>query len=145
MKKLLYTVIAFLFITACSTPHDKEKLKEEVVSAEKAFEQMAAEKGIAEAFYSFADENAVINRGNDSLIYGKDAIRNFYEKKNFTNVKLSWSPDFTEVSETGDLAWTYGKYLWVFSSAGQPVVEYRGVFHTVWKRQPDGSWKYVWD
>jgi ketosteroid isomerase-like protein len=25
------------------------------------------------------------------------------------------------------------------------VGEYQGVFHTVWKRQPDGTWKYVWD
>jgi len=43
---------------------------------EKAFEKMASEKGLAEAFYYFADENAVIKRGNDSLIIGKENIRN---------------------------------------------------------------------
>ena len=28
---------------------------------------------------------------------------------------------------------------------GSFEVEYKGIFHTVWKRQSDNSWKYVWD
>jgi ketosteroid isomerase-like protein len=23
--------------------------------------------------------------------------------------------------------------------------DFKGIFHTVWKKQKDGSWKYVWD
>jgi len=39
---------------------------------------MVSEKGLAEAFYFFADDNAVILRGNDSLNYSKENIKHYY-------------------------------------------------------------------
>ncbi|NLX28675.1 MAG: nuclear transport factor 2 family protein [Bacteroidales bacterium] len=119
--------------------------KEEVLTAEKAFEAMAAEKSIAEAFAWFAAEDAVIKRGNDSIISGREGIRNYYNLANLTRAAVSWTPDRIDVSADGTMAWTYGKYVWkVIRYDGDTVVS-RGIFHTVWKRQADGSWKYVWD
>jgi ketosteroid isomerase-like protein len=43
------------------------------------------------------------------------------------------------------MAYTYGKYIWKIKETDSTFVEYKGVFHTVWKRQKDNSWKYVWD
>ena len=58
---------------------------------------------------------------------------------------LVWKPDYVDVSESGDLAYTYGKYTFTSrDSTGRKVVS-KGIFHTVWKRQEDGSWKFVWD
>jgi len=144
MKSLIFLGIGVILLTSCQHP-DKEQLKKEVFEAEKAFEKMAAEKGIAEAFYHFADANAVIKRENDTLIIGNDNIKVYYGKINDSNTTVTWTPDFIDVSDEGDIAYTYGKYLWkVKNEQGEPA-EYKGVFHTVWKRQPDGSWKYVWD
>jgi len=43
------------------------------------------------------------------------------------------------------MGYTYGKYIWSSTDpAGKPIT-FNGIFHTVWKKQPDGSWKYVWD
>ncbi len=106
---------------------------------------MALELGIAEAFYFFADTNAVILRENDSLIIGNENIRNYYESKNLSNAAVNWSPDFIEVSDCGTLAYTYGKYIWKTRNESGESIEVNGVFHTVWKKQKDGSWKYVWD
>jgi hypothetical protein len=69
---------------------------------------MAADKGIAEAFYFFADPNATIKRQNDSLIHGKEAIKNFYSAPFYQKATVKWSPDFVQASENGDL----GLYLW---------------------------------
>jgi ketosteroid isomerase-like protein len=58
---------------------------------------------------------------------------------------VNWTPDFIEVSADGTLGYTYGKYVWKIKQANGTIKELLGIFHTVWKRQPDGSWKYVWD
>jgi ketosteroid isomerase-like protein len=115
------------------------------VQAEKDFEKMAAEKGIAEAFYFFADSNAIIKRQHDTLIKGRENIRNYYSADYYKTASVSWSPDFIEVAENGDLGYTFGKYLWQSKDSTGKTNDFRGVFHTVWKRQGDGSWKYVWD
>lgn len=134
-----------MLFTSCSSVTDKDKIKSEILQTEKAFEAMVAEKGVAQAFYFFADDNAVINRGNDSLIFGKESIKNYYLEKGNTEATVNWTPDFIEVSDCGTLGYTYGKYCWKVKKATGDTVEYKGVFHTVWKKQKDKSWKYVWD
>lgn len=137
----------FLLFSSCNTDSAglHEKAKQEIAQAEKDFDRMATEKGIAEAFWYFADSNAVIKRGNDSLIKGKENIRNFYSTEFYKSASVKWSPDFIDVAETGDMGYTFGKYIWQSKDSTGKTNEFKGVFHTVWKRQRDGSWKYVWD
>lgn len=105
---------------------------------------MVAEKGLQSAFTYFAAPGAVINR-NDSIVAGIASINLFYSKPSANKISLKWSPDFTDVAASGDLGYTYGNYRFSSTDSSGKVVEYRGIFHTVWKKQPDGSWKYVWD
>ena len=121
----------------------KEKAIQDIREAEKNFDKMAAEKGIAEAFWFFADSSAVIRR--DSLIKGKENIREFYSKDFYKTATVTWAPDFTDASDAGDIGYTYGKYLWQSKDSSGKLNEARGFFHTVWKKQKDGSWRYVWD
>ena len=145
MKSVLLIVAVIFLLFACDKGKSKEETKNEIFQAEKAFEKMTFEKGIAEAFYQFADENAVIKRENDTLIFGKENIKIYYAKKNLTNSSVTWTPDFIEVSDGGTLGYTYGKYVWKVNKSDGSVVESKGIFHTVWKKQKDKSWKYVWD
>jgi ketosteroid isomerase-like protein len=145
MKVLLLQIPIILFFIGCGHSKSKEEIKNEISQAEKAFERMASEKGIAEAFYYFADENAVIKRENDTLIAGKENIKIYYERKELKDATVNWTPDFIDISKSGDLGYTYGKYIWKIKDINGNIVEYKGVFHTVWKRQKDNGWKYVWD
>lgn len=145
MKAALLILAVFLLFVACQQGKNKEEIKKEIFQTEKAFESMTLEKGIADAFYHFADENAVIKRENDTLIVGKENIKLHYAKKNLKNASVNWTPDFIDVSSCGTLAYTYGKYVWKVKNNEGSVTEYKGVFHTVWKKQKDNSWKYVWD
>jgi len=131
--------------TAKIETKSSESYKEEILNAEKDFEKTVAEKGIAEGFYQFADSNAIIKRENDTLIIGKENIKHYYSNPKYQKAAVTWSPDFINVSESGDMAYTYGKYNWtVTDSLGQKRT-FKGIFHTVWKRQANGNWKYVWD
>lgn len=145
MKKIFLLKLSLIMVFSCSSPVNKETVKKEIYNAEKSFEKMCAENSIAEAFYFFADDNAVIKRQNDTLITGKENIKNYYNNPTYKKALVSWTPDFIDVSGSGDMAYTYGKYLWKIWNEAGDTTEYRGVFHTVWKRQKDNSWKYVWD
>jgi ketosteroid isomerase-like protein len=141
------TILTSILFFACNNVpgNNPEKAKEEITNAEKAFNKMAAEKGVAEAFWFFADSNAVIKRGKDSIIHGKEGIRNFYSPDFYKTASVTWSPDFVDASTDGTMGYTYGKYLWQSKDSTGKVSEARGIFHTVWEKQTDGSWKYVWD
>jgi ketosteroid isomerase-like protein len=134
-----------LLASACTPKPDSEKLKADILNTEKSFEKMAAEKSISEAFYYYADSNAVIKRENDTLIIGKENIRLYYAGMDKKDVHVSWTPDFIDVSSSGDMAYTYGKYTWKINNGNGDTTVFKGVFHTVWQLQADRSWKYVWD
>lgn len=145
MKFFIVIPLIFLFCVSCDHKSNKEQLKQEVLKAEKSFEKMGEEKGIAEAFYFFADDSAVIKRENDTLILGKENIKKYHSGDFYKTASVKWAPDFIDVSDDGSMAYTYGKYIWTSIDENGSVAEFKGVFHTVWKRQKDKSWKYVWD
>ncbi|MES2410075.1 MAG: nuclear transport factor 2 family protein [Bacteroidota bacterium] len=147
MKKILLALIA-ICIVGCSKktePANPEALKAEIFKVEDDFKKMAQSKGIQEAFYAFADDNAVMKQDNDSLIEGKEAIKNFFSDPKFKIATVTWKPDFVDVSNDGTLAYTYGKYVWTTTDSLGNKKDFKGRFHTVWKKQKDGSWKFVWD
>ncbi len=148
MKPIHLALSIAVLMFSCNSKKQQDvtaTAKDEVAKAEKEFEAMAAEKGIAEAFWFYADSNAVIKRGNDSLTIGKQGIRNYYATQYFKTASVKWSPDFIDVSDDGTLGYTYGKYNWQSKDSTGKTTESNGVFHTVWKKQTDGTWKYVWD
>jgi len=152
MKKYIEVFLSvFIFIVmtmiSCNSVTNSETLsksKQEILNTEKEFEACVKKEGMTVAFTKFAAEDAVLNR-NDKLVKGKKAIKEFYESKKTDKNKLIWNADFVDVSASGDLGYTYGEYTYtIIDSSGQSK-EYKGIFHTVWKKQIDGSWKYVWD
>lgn len=150
MKIQLFIFQIFLLVvilSACNSSTNKipNDLKAEIINVEKEFETAIKSKGLAQAFYEFADENAVIKRKNDSLIKGKENIRLYYKNVHPGNVELTWTPDFVYVSGDGTLAYTYGSYLWKDKDVHGKSTESKGIFHTIWKKQKDKSWKYLWD
>lgn len=147
--KPLYMMALFCFGLSCSgnpSNPDPAHLKQEIIEVEKNFVDSVARLGVARAFYHFAADSAVLLRG-DKLIKGKVAMsRRFEETAEFyENSSLVWEPEFVDVSSSGDLAYTYGSYVFTLvDSIGEEKSD-TGIFHTVWKRQTDGQWKFVWD
>lgn len=145
MKNLFSLTALLLIFYSCETHHSKElteQWKQEIRESEANFAAMLKEKGMHDAFVAFAAEDAVIMR-NNTVIVGKKAIDLHF--KNANTKSLTWTPEFIEVSSSGDLGYTYGLYQYTYKdSLGIEQIDI-GIFHTVWKRQDDGSWKYVWD
>jgi ketosteroid isomerase-like protein len=146
-KSNLWMTLFSLIIVACQMEKDVamiERHKLEILETEKAFSALAIEKGLKIAFTMYAAEDAVLRRGND-LIKGKKAIADYYETYKYPNARLEWNPDFIDVSASGDLAYTYGQYKFEAKDKSGEILKDTGIFHTIWKKQPNGKWRYVWD
>ena len=149
MKTLIckITIIISLTFYACNVEKqnsNSEYLKNEILNIEKEFENTVRVEGMAAAFIHFADEAAVLNR-NNKLIKGRKEIADYFSKQSLKDIKLEWTPDFIDVSNSGDLAYTYGSFTFEAITEKGDTISSNGIFHTVWKKQEDGSWKYVWD
>lgn len=144
---LLIACFAFLFSCRSESRADKTaQWKQEIFQAEADFARMALEKGIEPAFLAFAAEDGVMMR-NNQIVRGREEIRQWFANRpsDPSKIILDWKPDFVEVSASGDLGYTYGPYtLTVTDSTGASQTQ-TGIFHTVWKRQADGAWRFVWD
>jgi ketosteroid isomerase-like protein len=143
-KRVAIVLFLLVFIASCDKKSSIEAAKNEIFRTEQAFEAMAKEKGLSEAFAFYADTIAVLNRGS-YVIHGRDSIRQFYRAPRYKGVMLEWKPDFIEVSAAADLGYTFGKFTYTTRDSTGKAISTKGIFHTVWKKQSDGTWRFVWD
>lgn len=150
MEKYLILIVHIpILIISCNTnmkENSVEKWKSEIIQTEKEFADMAKKEGISKAFLNYAADDVVLLRDN-SLILGKEALRESFvnPEESSNTVSLVWEPDFADVALSGDLGYTYGKYTYTVKDSIGNRRKSEGIFHTVWKRQQNGKWKFVWD
>jgi ketosteroid isomerase-like protein len=117
---------------------------EAIRAADAAFSALASKVGTGRAFGEYAAENAQIFSTPGEFITGPTAISAAFGPANVNNT-LVWHPIAGEVAQSGDLGFTVGN---AESTAkredGTPVLRY-SKYLTVWKKQRDGSWRYVVD
>jgi len=153
MKKLLLALALLAPLALSAAPDssaaaaakaDREKVKKEVAAMEDAFCAMAQEKGLLAAFSYFAAPDVAFVDTDPRKFRGLEAVRERMGPDQ-PGVKLTWSAYFTDASDDGTLGYNYGRYESRRTGAdGQEIVR-GGWFLTIWKRQPDGTWRYVMD
>ena len=150
MKTLIISaLVSLVLFSGCRHEPEKDRTdqwKKEIRETELAFSALSEKEGIAQAFLTYAAEDAVLMR-NNQLIAGRDAIAKRFEENppDPEQVTLTWAPDFVDVSASGDLGYTYGSYTLITTDSLGNKIKSTGVFHTVWKRQDDDTRRFVWD
>lgn len=144
MKLILIIMLFSLASCIRFKAFDLKESKNEIMQVETDFNRMAAEQGVEKAFLHFAAPGAVLMR-NDKILKGESDFKSYFSSPAWQDSKLSWKPDFVDVAESGDLAYTYGSYSFTFTNSDGNQETSTGIFHTVWKKQEDGQWKFVWD
>ena len=110
-----------------------------VVGAEHDFAQYSIDHGMKEAFLRFAAPDGVIFRRE-----AVNAIEAWAQTTPAPTALLTWWPVYADVSRAGDLGWTTGPYeLRQNPSDEKPAGT--GHYFTIWRRQADGSFKFVLD
>jgi ketosteroid isomerase-like protein len=102
-----------------------------VVAAERAFAADGLALGVRDSFLKHAAPEAVVLSPEPML------ARAAFEAPQPKGSPLVWWPLWAGISRSGDLGFTTGPY----SVDGK----LRGYYFTVWARQPDGAWKWLFD
>lgn len=142
VTKFKFSLVAAIVLVACQA-EDTEKLKQEIIEADRSFNTMAQEKGIAQAFIYYADERVIKPNPGEQPVVGKFALMEWYKKNPPGEYTLTWNPLRAEAS--GNLGYTFGGYeLITKTKDGRDTTQY-GNYVSIWKRKNDGSWRYVLD
>jgi ketosteroid isomerase-like protein len=113
-------------------------------AADSDFSSDATRLGTGEAFGRYAADDAQIFSPLGEFVTGPDAITASFGPR-IGKSSFVWHPVEGEMAKSGDLGFTVGNaVITVQRDDGAPVVRY-SKYLTVWKRQRDGSWRYVVD
>ncbi len=114
-----------------------------LLAADRAFAQDTAKRRLDGWMDHMADSAVLLQ---PQPVVGKDAIRAFYlQAFSDPEFSLSWEPTHGEMFPSGDTGYTTGRYeLHAKDKQGNRVVRH-GSYLTMWRKQPDGSWKVIAD
>ncbi|MCH7691406.1 MAG: DUF4440 domain-containing protein [candidate division Zixibacteria bacterium] len=123
-----------------SSDVDKTKL----IEVDREFSQMSSEHGIAKAFVNYAADSAIILSENRLPIVGRTAIGDMWADVQ-EGAQLIWEPDFADIAASGELGYTIGHWTYSVTDSSGETQSSKGRYVTIWKKQADGNWKYVFD
>lgn len=110
---------------------------EEVRATEIAFAKAFADRDPQKFFSYLADDTQFLGRHN--TMRGKqEVIAGWSEFFKPPVAPFRWQPERVVTNAAGDLGFSNGP---VFDEAGVQI----GTFTSTWTRQPDGSWKILFD
>jgi ketosteroid isomerase-like protein len=105
-----------------------------VIAAERAFAADGAQRGWTAAFRTWAAPEAVML--SPGPVNAQEKLATIPGDGETT---LDWRPAYAGIARSGELGFTTGP----FQIRGRDGVV--GHYFTVWRRQPDGRWKWIFD
>jgi len=127
---------ASLLLTACASarPAAQDVTPAPIIAAERAFAADGAAQGWVAAFRRAAAPEA-ITLSPDPV----NAQENLARVEGDGSTGLDWRPAYAGIAQSGDFGFTTGP----FQVRGREGIV--GHYFTVWRRQRDGSWKWIFD
>ncbi|HKY43748.1 MAG TPA: nuclear transport factor 2 family protein [Pyrinomonadaceae bacterium] len=133
---IIFLILSIAIIAQGQTP------LQDMVKTEQAFSKMAEEKTAREAFLAFIADDGLLFR--PGAVNGKKWMIEHPVPPSDKNPLLAWQPNFAGMSASGDMGFTTGPWE-SKADRSDPKPSAYGHFVTVWKKQRDGSWKWVVD
>ena len=98
------------------------------------------------AFIAFADQSVIMISDGGRTVVGIDSLTSVMGTDNPPgSPTLKWEPLKAEVAVSGDLGYTFGRYQRISIDSLNNESSRYGTYVSVWKKQEDGSWKFVID
>jgi ketosteroid isomerase-like protein len=117
----------------------------DLLAADAAWLKAYQSKDVAATAGFYAPEGAML-APNRPALSGKHALTKFIAKS-FTlrDYDIIWHPQKAQVARSGELGYTSGSYEMSFRQPRKKLFFDKGKYLMVWKKQPDGAWKVLFD
>lgn len=133
MKHYIATVVALLAASGAPA-FARAAYISPVVEAERAFARMARDESVNAAFLRYAAPDGIVFQP------GPINARQALAARPIPRIHLDWWPVYAGIAASADLGFTTGPY-----SLGEGERKGHGWYFTIWRRQADGSWRWVID
>ena len=141
--QLMISILLSLFIFEYSSAQADVKPEwKKLLDTDFEFARTSVKKGPSAAFYLYLADNAMQLPEGSLPIYGRTAI---YETMKGDHYDLLWTPVKAEVANSGELGWTWGKFVVTVRQADGSTTTGYGKYLNIWRKQPDGKWKVIVD
>jgi ketosteroid isomerase-like protein len=149
MNKLLSLLLLLILVTLAFS-QDAQKpaaapsptALQSMVDTERAFAKMSEEQDIRPAFMAFIADDGILFR--PAAVQGKQWMKEHPVPVSDKRPLLTWYPAVAGMARMTDLGYTTGPWEYKADIHDATPVAW-GTFLTVWKRQPDRSWKFAID
>lgn len=136
---LTAAILAGLTLTAAAQeapkPVDLAAEYQSLINTERAFAKKSMDTNPKEAFLAYIADDAVLFAPYPGP--GKE----LWQKLPVPQYTLDWWPTVADISRSADLGWTTGPFIVSFQN-GKKIF---GFYSTVWRKQADGTWRFVTD
>ena len=145
MNKAYWAVAATALVVAGCAPGKSDDSKDAAKLMQTSREwSKAAESGNMDAVLGYFADDAVLLSEGQPPVRGREALRSYLaDAAKIPGFRISWEPIEAKVS--GDMGYLLERtQVTMTGPEGTPVTQHLQAV-TIWRRQPDGSWKNVVD
>jgi ketosteroid isomerase-like protein len=137
----MFLVAAAIAVRVAAQPAALPQPLSAMVAAERAFAQRATVVGWKQAFLDFFADDATAFDG-DKTVPAREQVRQAPDPPK--DVQLLWEPRYGDAAASGELGWLTGPSTTINPARNNGAPRH-GNYASVWKRQPDGTFKVVLD
>lgn len=129
---MLKTVLIAVLLASAAPAYAAEPSAAQIETAERAFAADGLALGVRDSFLKHMADDAIVFRP------GPVNAKALYEKRPSSKTpKLEWWPRKVVIARSGDLGLSVGPWA-INGKRG-------GYYATIWRKGPDGQWKWVYD
>jgi len=134
VQALKILIAASLLAAVAPAPPPAPASVASLVETERAFAQLAQDKGTRTAFGTYIAEDGQM------FLPAPTRAKPLIEAGKIDFGPIRWWPVYAGIAASQDLGFTTGPAI-----SGEGKETRYGVFLTIWKRQPDGRWRFIMD
>jgi len=113
-----------------------------MVATERAFAKMAGTHGVRDSFITFFADDGI--NFTPHPVKTRQDLMSSPAPSSLPPITLNWTPIYGDIASSEDLGYNTGPFLIEDKSPAKRPGRH-GMFFSVWRKQPDGSWKVVLD
>ena len=140
------SVVALALLAGCKQPADTAAISNALKADTTQWNADWAARDVAKIASHYSDDAVMMNPGADASHGRQAAQQGIAEALKDPNFSLSFAPDQIDASSDGGMAYAQGHFTVTQTDpTSHAKTSQTGSYLTVYKKQPDGSWKAVQD